>query len=89
MSSSEEAHGPIKDRRPSEGLDTHNLQSTSPTDKRLVEKPNYFFRGPEEGVSPVEAPQASTSKNNPQKVQENCEKAPKSNQKGRQNAKSK
>ncbi|MBW0549617.1 hypothetical protein O181_089332 [Austropuccinia psidii MF-1] len=46
LSSSEEAHGPRKDRRTSEGLDTHVLQGTSPTDKSLVEKPNNVFRGP-------------------------------------------
>ncbi|MBW0556299.1 hypothetical protein O181_096014 [Austropuccinia psidii MF-1] len=48
ISSSEEVHGPRKDRGPSEGLDTHVLQRTSPTDKSLVEKPKHFFRGPEE-----------------------------------------
>ncbi|MBW0509383.1 hypothetical protein O181_049098 [Austropuccinia psidii MF-1] len=46
LSSSEEAHGPRKDRRTSEGLDTHVLQGTSPTDKSLVEKPNNVVRGP-------------------------------------------
>ncbi|MBW0500707.1 hypothetical protein O181_040422 [Austropuccinia psidii MF-1] len=33
ISSSEEVHGARKDRRTSEGLDTHVLQRTSPTDK--------------------------------------------------------
>ncbi|MBW0585563.1 hypothetical protein O181_125278 [Austropuccinia psidii MF-1] len=33
LSSSEEVHGPRKDRRTSEGLDTHLLQGTSPKDK--------------------------------------------------------
>ncbi|MBW0563527.1 hypothetical protein O181_103242 [Austropuccinia psidii MF-1] len=36
LSSIEEVHGPRKDRRASEGLDTHVLQGTSPTDKSLV-----------------------------------------------------
>ncbi|MBW0589805.1 hypothetical protein O181_129520 [Austropuccinia psidii MF-1] len=52
ISSSEEAHGPRKDRGPSEGLDTHVLQKTSPTDQSLVEKPKYFVRGSEEEVRP-------------------------------------
>ncbi|MBW0524059.1 hypothetical protein O181_063774 [Austropuccinia psidii MF-1] len=39
--------------------------------------------------SPVEAPQASTSKNLPQKVPKRDKKAPKSNQKGKQKAKGK
>ncbi|MBW0586414.1 hypothetical protein O181_126129 [Austropuccinia psidii MF-1] len=50
--SSEEVHGPRKDRRTSEGLDTHVLQGTSPTDKSLVEKPKHVVRGPEEEVGP-------------------------------------
>ncbi|MBW0534565.1 hypothetical protein O181_074280 [Austropuccinia psidii MF-1] len=37
LSSSEEFHGPRKDRRTSEGLDTHVLQGTSPTDTSLVQ----------------------------------------------------
>ncbi|MBW0506459.1 hypothetical protein O181_046174 [Austropuccinia psidii MF-1] len=44
ISSIEEAHGPRKGRGPSEGLDTHVLQRTSPTDKSLVEKPKHFVR---------------------------------------------
>ncbi|MBW0593467.1 hypothetical protein O181_133182 [Austropuccinia psidii MF-1] len=50
ISSSEEVHGPRKERGPSEGLKTHVLQRTSPTDKSLVEKPKHVFRGPEEEV---------------------------------------
>ncbi|MBW0497855.1 hypothetical protein O181_037570 [Austropuccinia psidii MF-1] len=50
LSSSEEAHGPRKDRRTSEALDTHVLQGTSPTDKSLVEKPKHVVRRPEEEV---------------------------------------
>ncbi|MBW0593990.1 hypothetical protein O181_133705 [Austropuccinia psidii MF-1] len=52
ISSSEEVHGPRKDRGSCEGLDTHVLQRTSPTDKSLVEKPKHVFRGPEEEVDP-------------------------------------
>ncbi|MBW0538449.1 hypothetical protein O181_078164 [Austropuccinia psidii MF-1] len=48
LSSSEEAHGPRKNRGTSEGLDTPVLQGKSPTDKRLVEKPKHVVRGPEE-----------------------------------------
>ncbi|MBW0572470.1 hypothetical protein O181_112185 [Austropuccinia psidii MF-1] len=36
ISSSEKVHRPRKDRRSSEGLDTHVLQRTSATDKSLV-----------------------------------------------------
>ncbi|MBW0580431.1 hypothetical protein O181_120146, partial [Austropuccinia psidii MF-1] len=67
ISLSEEVHGERKYRRASEGLDTHVLQRTSPTDKSLVESPKHVIRGteeevdPREGNSPVEAPQASTS----------------------------
>ncbi|MBW0507832.1 hypothetical protein O181_047547 [Austropuccinia psidii MF-1] len=74
ISSSEEVHGPRKDRRAYEGLNTHVLQGTSPTDKILVEKPENVVRGQEKKLaqgkdnSPVEAPHASTSKNLPQKV---------------------
>ncbi|MBW0526051.1 hypothetical protein O181_065766 [Austropuccinia psidii MF-1] len=45
ISSSEEVHGDRKDRRTSEGLETHFLQRTSPTDKILVEKPKHVIRG--------------------------------------------
>ncbi|MBW0572486.1 hypothetical protein O181_112201 [Austropuccinia psidii MF-1] len=38
ISSSEEIHGGRKERGTSEGLDTHVLEETSPTDKSLVEK---------------------------------------------------
>ncbi|MBW0542236.1 hypothetical protein O181_081951 [Austropuccinia psidii MF-1] len=89
LSSSEEVHGPRKDRRTSEGLGTHVLQGKSPTDKRLVEKPKHVFRGTEKEVSPVEAPQASTSKSPPQQVPNKDKKAPKSNQKGKPKAKGK
>ncbi|MBW0478533.1 hypothetical protein O181_018248 [Austropuccinia psidii MF-1] len=52
ISSTEEVHGPRKYRGPSEGLDPHVLQRTSPTDQSLVEKPKNFVRGPEEKVFP-------------------------------------
>ncbi|MBW0585778.1 hypothetical protein O181_125493, partial [Austropuccinia psidii MF-1] len=74
LSLSEEFHGPRKDKTTSEGLDTHVLQGTSPTDKTLVKNPKHVVRGPEEKLakgkdnSPVEAPQASTSKRLPQQV---------------------
>ncbi|MBW0526694.1 hypothetical protein O181_066409 [Austropuccinia psidii MF-1] len=50
LSSSEEFHGPRKDRRASEGLDTRFLEGTSPTDKSLVEKPKHVIEAPEEEV---------------------------------------
>ncbi|MBW0585675.1 hypothetical protein O181_125390 [Austropuccinia psidii MF-1] len=52
LSSSEDVHGPRKDRRTSEGLETNVFQRTSPTDKRLVEKPKHVVQGPEEDVGP-------------------------------------
>ncbi|MBW0592819.1 hypothetical protein O181_132534 [Austropuccinia psidii MF-1] len=61
ISSSEEVHGARKDRRTSEGLDTHVLQRTSPTDKSLVENPKHVIRGPEEAVGPREGKQPSRS----------------------------
>ncbi|MBW0512425.1 hypothetical protein O181_052140 [Austropuccinia psidii MF-1] len=59
--SSKEVHGPRKDRRTSEGLDTHVLQGTSPTVKSLVEKPNHVVRGPEEEVGPRKGQEHSRS----------------------------
>ncbi|MBW0561899.1 hypothetical protein O181_101614 [Austropuccinia psidii MF-1] len=61
ISSSEEVHGARKNRRTSEGLDTHVLQRTSPTDKSLVEKPKHFIRGPEAEVGPRQVKQPSGS----------------------------
>ncbi|MBW0495005.1 hypothetical protein O181_034720 [Austropuccinia psidii MF-1] len=52
ISSSKEAHGPRKDRGSSEGLNTHVLERTPPTDKSLVQKIKHFVRGPEEEVVP-------------------------------------
>ncbi|MBW0574348.1 hypothetical protein O181_114063 [Austropuccinia psidii MF-1] len=61
ISSSEEAHGARKDRGTSEGLDTHVLQRTSPTDKSLVEKPKHVIRGSEEEVGPRQGQHPSGS----------------------------
>ncbi|MBW0570188.1 hypothetical protein O181_109903 [Austropuccinia psidii MF-1] len=61
LSSSEEVHGSRKDRRTSEGLDTHVFQGTSPTDKSLVEKPKHVVTGPGEGVGPRKGQQPSGS----------------------------
>ncbi|MBW0576440.1 hypothetical protein O181_116155 [Austropuccinia psidii MF-1] len=61
LSSSEEVHGPRKDRGTSEGLDTHVLQRTSPTDKSLAEKPKHVVRGPEEEVGSRKGQQPSGS----------------------------
>ncbi|MBW0502684.1 hypothetical protein O181_042399 [Austropuccinia psidii MF-1] len=52
ISSSEEIHRARKDRGTSEGLDTHVLQRSSPTDKSLVAKPKHVIRGPEQEVGP-------------------------------------
>ncbi|MBW0567812.1 hypothetical protein O181_107527 [Austropuccinia psidii MF-1] len=64
ISSSEGVHGARKDRRTSEGLDTHIWQRTSPTDKSLVEKPKHVIRGPEEEVGPRQEKQPSGSSPN-------------------------
>ncbi|MBW0542552.1 hypothetical protein O181_082267 [Austropuccinia psidii MF-1] len=61
ISSSEEVHGTRKYRGTSEGLDTHVLQRTIPTDKILVEKPIHVIRGPEEEVGPRKGQQPSGS----------------------------
>ncbi|MBW0566905.1 hypothetical protein O181_106620 [Austropuccinia psidii MF-1] len=67
ISSIEDVHGPRKDRRTSEVLDTHVLQGTSLTDKSLVEKQSTLSEDQKKKLaqgkdnSPVEAPQASIS----------------------------
>ncbi|MBW0586136.1 hypothetical protein O181_125851 [Austropuccinia psidii MF-1] len=61
LSSSGEVHGPRKDRRTSEGLDTNFLQRTSPTDKSLIEKPKHVIRGSEEEVGQRKEKQPSGS----------------------------
>ncbi|MBW0569928.1 hypothetical protein O181_109643 [Austropuccinia psidii MF-1] len=61
ISSSEEVHGPRKDRGSSDGLKTHFLQGTSTTDKSLAEKPKHLVRGPEEEVVPMKGQQPSGS----------------------------
>ncbi|MBW0566794.1 hypothetical protein O181_106509 [Austropuccinia psidii MF-1] len=61
FSSSEEAQGPRKDRRSSEGLDTHFLQGKSTKNKSLVEIPKHVVRGPEEEVGPRNGQQPSGS----------------------------
>ncbi|MBW0515505.1 hypothetical protein O181_055220 [Austropuccinia psidii MF-1] len=57
ISSGEDIHGARKDRGTSEWLDTHVLQSTSPTDKSLVEKPKDVIRGPEKEAVPSQGKQ--------------------------------
>ncbi|MBW0581963.1 hypothetical protein O181_121678 [Austropuccinia psidii MF-1] len=61
ISSSEEIYGARKYRGTSEGLETHVLQRTSPTDKSLVEKTKNVFRGTEEEVGPMQGKQPSGS----------------------------
>ncbi|MBW0499541.1 hypothetical protein O181_039256 [Austropuccinia psidii MF-1] len=56
-----EGTSPKKDRGTSEGLDTHVLQMTIPTDKSLVEKPRHVTRGPEKEVGPRKGKQPSGS----------------------------
>ncbi|MBW0569232.1 hypothetical protein O181_108947 [Austropuccinia psidii MF-1] len=59
LSSSKEVHGPRKDRRTFEGLDTNVLEGKSPTDKTLVEKPKHVVMIPEEEVGPKKVQQPS------------------------------
>ncbi|MBW0549418.1 hypothetical protein O181_089133 [Austropuccinia psidii MF-1] len=61
LSSSEEFYGPRKDRGSSEGLETHVLHRTIPTDKSLVEKPKHSVRVSEEEVGPRKGQQPSRS----------------------------
>ncbi|MBW0513805.1 hypothetical protein O181_053520 [Austropuccinia psidii MF-1] len=61
ISSSEEVYGARKDRGTSEGLDTHVLHRTSPTDKSLVVKPKHVIRQSEEEVGPRQGKQPSGS----------------------------
>ncbi|MBW0523781.1 hypothetical protein O181_063496 [Austropuccinia psidii MF-1] len=69
ISSSEEVHGARKDRRTSEGLDTHVLKRTSTTDKHLVKKPKHAIIGSEEEVGPrqVQHPSGSSQSLHKQK----------------------
>ncbi|MBW0561346.1 hypothetical protein O181_101061 [Austropuccinia psidii MF-1] len=95
ISSGEEVHGARKDRRTSEGLDTHVLQRTSPTDKSFVAKPKHVIRGSEEEVVPrqVQDPSRSTpsihQQNSASTSVKQAQKTPKTNQKGKQKAKGK
>ncbi|MBW0571617.1 hypothetical protein O181_111332 [Austropuccinia psidii MF-1] len=95
LSSSEEVHGDRKDRRTSEGFDTHVLQRTSPTDKILVESQSMLSEDQKKNLaqgkenSPVEALQAPTSKPLPQQVPNKPKQTQKTNQKGKQKAKGK
>ncbi|MBW0504384.1 hypothetical protein O181_044099 [Austropuccinia psidii MF-1] len=61
LSPSEYFHGATKERRTSEGLDTHVFQGTIPADNSLVEKPMHVVRGPEEKVGPMKEQQPSGS----------------------------
>ncbi|MBW0539523.1 hypothetical protein O181_079238 [Austropuccinia psidii MF-1] len=61
ISSSEEFHGARKYRGTSEGLDTHVLQRTSPTDKILVQRLEHAIREPEEEIGPRKGKQPSGS----------------------------
>ncbi|MBW0542231.1 hypothetical protein O181_081946 [Austropuccinia psidii MF-1] len=89
LSSSEEVHGPRKDRRTSEGLDTHVLQGTSPTDKSFVEKQKHVVRGPEEEVVPRKGQQPSRSSSSLHKQKSASKSAKTDKQKAKGKTKSK
>ncbi|MBW0519722.1 hypothetical protein O181_059437 [Austropuccinia psidii MF-1] len=75
LSSKEEVNGPRKDKRNSEGLETHVLQGKSPKDKNLVEKQKHVIRGPEEEVGPRKGKQPSGSSPSLHKCQKRTEKS--------------
>ncbi|MBW0592453.1 hypothetical protein O181_132168 [Austropuccinia psidii MF-1] len=93
LSSSKEVQDPRQDRGPSEGLDTHFMKRTSPTDKAWLKSQTILSEDQKQKLaqgkdnSPVKAPQASKSKNTPQKVPRKGKPTPKSNQKGKQKEK--
>ncbi|MBW0560889.1 hypothetical protein O181_100604 [Austropuccinia psidii MF-1] len=61
LSSSEEVHGPRKDRGPYEGLEPHFFQRKISKEKSLVEKPKHVVRGQEEEDVPRKRQQPSGS----------------------------
>ncbi|MBW0541119.1 hypothetical protein O181_080834 [Austropuccinia psidii MF-1] len=83
LSSSEEVHGPRKDRGTSEGLDTHVLQGTSPTDKSFVEKSKNFIRGLEEEVGPRKGQKPNGSSPSLQKKKSTSTSAKQGQEKGK------
>ncbi|MBW0559390.1 hypothetical protein O181_099105 [Austropuccinia psidii MF-1] len=89
LSSSEEVHGARKERGTSEGLETHVSQRTSPKDKTRLKNQSMLSEVQKKKLaqgkenSPVEAPQASKSKNMPQQVPKRPKKTPKTNHKGK------
>ncbi|MBW0590224.1 hypothetical protein O181_129939 [Austropuccinia psidii MF-1] len=95
ISSSEEVHGARKDRGTSEGLDTHVLQRTSPTDKNWLKNQCMLSEHQKKKLAqgkdnkPVEAHQASTRKDPPQQVPNKPKQTPKTNQKGKKKTKPK
>ncbi|MBW0523245.1 hypothetical protein O181_062960 [Austropuccinia psidii MF-1] len=92
---SEEVHGPRKDRGYSEGLETHVLKRTIKTDNSLIEKPKHVVRGPEEevGSRKGQEPSGSSPSLHKQKYASTSAKkgkqTPKNNQKDKQKAKGK
>ncbi|MBW0481009.1 hypothetical protein O181_020724 [Austropuccinia psidii MF-1] len=95
LSSSEEVHGPRKDRRTSEGLYTHVLQGTSLKIKAWLKNQSMLSEDQKKKLaqgkdnSPVEAPQTSKSKILPQQVPKKDKQTPKRNKKGEKKAKGK
>ncbi|MBW0561924.1 hypothetical protein O181_101639 [Austropuccinia psidii MF-1] len=61
ISSIEEVYGAGKDKGTSEGLDTHVLQRTSPTDKIFVGKPEHVISGSEDKIGSRKGKQPSGS----------------------------
>ncbi|MBW0556024.1 hypothetical protein O181_095739 [Austropuccinia psidii MF-1] len=93
ISSSEEVHGPRKDRGSSEGLaymsckgQVQQIEAWFKSQSKLsADQKKKLAQGKEN--SPVEAPQASTSKNPPLKVPNKGKQSPENNQKGKEKTK--
>ncbi|MBW0580689.1 hypothetical protein O181_120404 [Austropuccinia psidii MF-1] len=95
LSSMKVDHGPRKESRPSEWLDTHSLERISPQAKVFLAKPENFVRGPEERVSPKEGQQPSGSSSSLQKQEsaltsaKNGQESPKEQSEGKEKGKRK
>ncbi|MBW0561489.1 hypothetical protein O181_101204, partial [Austropuccinia psidii MF-1] len=92
---SKEVHRPRKGSGSSEGLETHVLQRPSPTDKARLKNQSILSEDQRKNLaqgkekSPVEASQASTSKNPPQQVPQKGQENPKEQSEGQEKGKGK
>ncbi|MBW0577918.1 hypothetical protein O181_117633 [Austropuccinia psidii MF-1] len=95
ISSSEEIQGARKDRGTSEGWSPMSCKGEFQQIKALLKNQSMLSEDQRKKLAqgkqnhPVEAPQASTSKNRPQQVPKKPKKTPKTNQKGKKKPKGK